>query len=344
MHERADAAVDVRIRLTADLALAIRADMRRSRRAPVHSHRGPIDFCVRPPKAVQDGAHEAGNKVRRLATIGSAFLALSAAGFLAAGVLAAPATVRDAPPGATARCNDGTYSFSQTRSGTCSHHGGVAQWLTPSAPPPATTAPPTTTTAVTTTVTAGTTTATPTTTTTPSTTTAAIQTTSTATNATPASGTPSIHLGTTVLLAHRTETSGCKLDPNPDRRCSPGAYSPGLTRSVICSPDFSTSTIRNVPASEKHTVELEYGMQPRGYGSTLEIDHIISLELGGSNTIANLFPEQAPGYHVKDKLENRLHKLVCSGAITLRAAQQGIAQNWEALYARVFGASPAVIH
>lgn len=34
-----------------------------------------------------------------------------------------------APSGATARCNDGTYSYSQHRSGTCSHHGGVAQWL-----------------------------------------------------------------------------------------------------------------------------------------------------------------------------------------------------------------------
>ncbi|HYS39331.1 MAG TPA: DUF3761 domain-containing protein [Pseudonocardiaceae bacterium] len=34
-----------------------------------------------------------------------------------------------APAGATARCQDGTYSFSQHRSGTCSHHGGVAQWL-----------------------------------------------------------------------------------------------------------------------------------------------------------------------------------------------------------------------
>jgi hypothetical protein len=35
-----------------------------------------------------------------------------------------------APAGATAQCNDGTYSFSATRSGTCSHHGGVARWLT----------------------------------------------------------------------------------------------------------------------------------------------------------------------------------------------------------------------
>jgi hypothetical protein len=34
-----------------------------------------------------------------------------------------------APSGATAQCRDGTYSFSQSRSGTCSSHGGVAQWL-----------------------------------------------------------------------------------------------------------------------------------------------------------------------------------------------------------------------
>ena len=32
------------------------------------------------------------------------------------------------PAGATARCVDGTYSFSRSRRGTCSHHGGVAVW------------------------------------------------------------------------------------------------------------------------------------------------------------------------------------------------------------------------
>lgn len=32
------------------------------------------------------------------------------------------------PAGASAQCRDGTYSFSQHRSGTCSHHGGVATW------------------------------------------------------------------------------------------------------------------------------------------------------------------------------------------------------------------------
>ena len=39
--------------------------------------------------------------------------------------VAAPAP----PSGATAKCNDGTYSFSQHRQGTCSGHGGVAIWL-----------------------------------------------------------------------------------------------------------------------------------------------------------------------------------------------------------------------
>ena len=33
------------------------------------------------------------------------------------------------PDGATARCRDGTWSFSESRRGTCSWHGGVAAWL-----------------------------------------------------------------------------------------------------------------------------------------------------------------------------------------------------------------------
>jgi len=34
-----------------------------------------------------------------------------------------------APAGASAHCRDGSYSFSTHRRGTCSHHGGVEQWL-----------------------------------------------------------------------------------------------------------------------------------------------------------------------------------------------------------------------
>jgi hypothetical protein len=33
------------------------------------------------------------------------------------------------PKGATAKCKDGTYSFSKSRRGTCSGHKGVSKWL-----------------------------------------------------------------------------------------------------------------------------------------------------------------------------------------------------------------------
>ncbi len=40
-----------------------------------------------------------------------------------------PIFVPRAPFGATAKCRDTSYSFSHTRRGTCSYHGGVARWL-----------------------------------------------------------------------------------------------------------------------------------------------------------------------------------------------------------------------
>ena len=132
--------------------------------------------------------------------------------------------------------------------------------------------------------------------------------------------------------------------PTPDRRCSPGAYYSNLTKAVICSPSFRTSAIRAVPQSEKFQVEQEYGMPASYYGRSIEIDHIVPLELGGSNDPANLFPEPGSGranYHLKDELENKLRDLVCSGAMTLRDAQHGIAANWESIYKRVFGAAPS---
>jgi hypothetical protein len=152
-----------------------------------------------------------------------------------------------------------------------------------------------------------------------------------------------VAVGQTVLLAPRARTSGCQRGPEPDRRCSPGAYYSRLTTAVICSGSFSTSTIRDVPQSEKFQVESEYGMTPTYYGYSIEIDHIVPLELGGSNNIANLFPEPGSGkanYHVKDELENKLHDLVCAGAMSLRSAQGGIAADWEAIYRKVFGAAP----
>ena len=116
-----------------------------------------------------------------------------------------------------------------------------------------------------------------------------------------------------------------------------------MTQAAICSARFRTSSIRNVPQAEKFAVEREYGLAPAYYGRSIEIDHIVPLELGGSNADANLFPEpgaRPAGYHVKDRLENRLHDLVCGGAIGLAVARRGIAADWVSLYRRVFGLAP----
>ena len=161
-----------------------------------------------------------------------------------------------------------------------------------------------------------------------------------------ASAVGALDVGKTVPLRHQSKTSGCTLGALPDRRCSPGAYYNKLTKRVLCSPSFRTGPIRNVPLATKHQVEAEYGLKPKAYGSTLEIDHIISLELGGSNDPRNLYPELvkfadgSPGFHVKDKLENVVHRAVCGGSISLRAAQRQIAGNWELLYQQVMGVEP----
>jgi hypothetical protein len=108
--------------------------------------------------------------------------------------------------------------------------------------------------------------------------------------------------------------------------------------STICVSGYSES-VRDVPESEKRAVYAEYGIAhhaPYSY----EVDHIVSLELGGSNDIANLYPESytiAKGARVKDRLENFLHRAVCDGQVQLRTAQRQIAGNWVAAYRRYLG-------
>ena len=79
-----------------------------------------------------------------------------------------------------------------------------------------------------------------------------------------------------------------------------------------------------------------YGVAHHGRGE-YEVDHLVSLELGGANDEANLFPEAAlprPGFHEKDRLEDRLHELVCDHALSLGAAQQMIRTDWVKTYRR----------
>lgn len=116
----------------------------------------------------------------------------------------------------------------------------------------------------------------------------------------------------------------------PDASCTPGAVFANVGTAQICKAGYAQSA-RNVPQSEKDKVFAEYGIAQHPTGS-YEIDHEVSLELGGSNDIRNLWPEAAspkPGFHEKDQVEGYLHVQVCSGKMALKDAQTGITINWK---------------
>lgn len=122
----------------------------------------------------------------------------------------------------------------------------------------------------------------------------------------------------------------------PDPTCTPGAIDPAVTQaniaSTICITGY-TSTVRpssSITATFKTLSLAQYGLS---YSKTTEYDHLISLELGGTNSVKNLWPEQnrsaATGTtNPKDSIENKLHKAVCTRQVTLSAAQHAIAANW----------------
>lgn len=121
-----------------------------------------------------------------------------------------------------------------------------------------------------------------------------------------------------------------------------------VSTETLCKPGYSAS-VRNVPESEKKAVYAEYGIKYyKGIGKDYEIDHFLSLEIQGSNKIINLWPEpmhiNLNGYDVgaktKDLEENRLHRLVCEGKISLKQAQDDIRKDWIAAYKRDIGPLP----
>jgi hypothetical protein len=93
------------------------------------------------------------------------------------------------------------------------------------------------------------------------------------------------------------------------------------------------------PAAVKQQVYAAYGIQDHAPGD-YEIEHSIPLELEGSNAMKNLWPQsyktQPWNAHVKDRLENVLHRLVCSGQLPLETAQRDIAADWIAAYKKYF--------
>ena len=119
----------------------------------------------------------------------------------------------------------------------------------------------------------------------------------------------------------------------PDPKLTPGATLP-VAAMDVCRPGYSAK-VRNVPATIKTAVYKEYGMAADKVPCPCEVDHLISLELGGSNDPKNLWPEPysgSLGAREKDKLENYLHRRVCNGKISLQDAQGAIKKDWVKAY------------
>ena len=144
---------------------------------------------------------------------------------------------------------------------------------------------------------------------------------------------------TFLLLTATAAIAAQPILPNP--RMTPGAVLP-VTTSDFCTPGYS-KLVRAVPERVKRQVYVEYGITHHARGE-FEVDHLISLELGGSNSIKNLWPESYKtnpwNAHVKDALEDRLHAMVCRGELPLATAQHEIATDWIAAYRKYVADAP----
>lgn len=132
----------------------------------------------------------------------------------------------------------------------------------------------------------------------------------------------------------------------PDPKLTPGEVLTNVTVDEICQKGYANvldGGVRDVPESLKRQVFIEYfGKVPTNPGA-YEIDHLVSLEIGGDNSISNLWPQAYAGEwgaRVKDKLEDRLHAMVCKGQIPLKQAQAEISTNWIVAYQKYLPNAP----
>ena len=128
----------------------------------------------------------------------------------------------------------------------------------------------------------------------------------------------------------------------PDRARTPGATNPAVTQATIHTTICVAGWTATVRPPANYTGHLKLAQLQTGYthaGDTdprdYEEDHLIPLELGGApSSPLNLWPEPyaGTGAHVKDRVENRLHTLVCAGRVSLAVARHAIAADWWVAY------------
>lgn len=109
-----------------------------------------------------------------------------------------------------------------------------------------------------------------------------------------------------------------------DRTLTPGDVATDDVR-LICTPGHASAV--RMPLSEWDRVAPQvfatYGVD-FGRHRSYELDHLVPLELGGSNAPSNLWPEPLAEAKRKDQIENQLHRRVCAGELDIHTAQQAM--------------------
>jgi hypothetical protein len=145
--------------------------------------------------------------------------------------------------------------------------------------------------------------------------------------------------------SHRSSASTLavsSLSDEPNLQFTPGAVI-AVTQRDVCSE--SAEAAMSIPPAIKNRVLQLYGVAS-GHGDAYEVDYLITPELGGATDVRNLWPEPYEhtvwNAHVKDRLEDRLHEMVCHGDIDLATAQREISTDWIAAYRKYFHADVPV--
>jgi len=98
----------------------------------------------------------------------------------------------------------------------------------------------------------------------------------------------------------------------------------------VCVPGYAKK-LRAVPTWLKRQAYAEYGITEYKTGD-YEVDHLIPLSLGGSNSIRNLWPQSTKtspwNSYVEDALREETPQAVCAGQLDLKSAQREIAADW----------------
>lgn len=126
----------------------------------------------------------------------------------------------------------------------------------------------------------------------------------------------------------------------PDPKLTPGDVNPVSDIKNICTVGYTSgidrtgNRVRNVPIKLRNKVFKLYNIDPKS--DRFEMDHLISLQLGGSNDIKNLWPQSytTKPYNARKKnvLENKMRSLICQGKLDMITAQKEISSNWIEAY------------